>query len=85
MKNFKFNSKIKICILISLSVVLMYFRLSVPFLPNFLKFDLSDIPIFFYNYNIFSYLGCYIFSIKNLLVCFTMGSFTFGIGELANF
>ncbi len=85
MKNFKFNSKIKICILISLSVVLMYFRLSVPFLPNFLKFDLSDIPIFFITIIFSPIWGVISLALKNLLVCFTMGSFTFGIGELANF
>lgn len=85
MEKFKFNSKIKICILISLSIVLMYFRLGVPFLPNFLKFDLSDIPIFFITITFSPILGVIALALKNLLVCFTMGSFTFGIGELANF
>ncbi|BAK81653.1 ECF transporter S component [Candidatus Arthromitus sp. SFB-rat-Yit] len=85
MRKIEFNNKIKICILVALSVVLMYFRLSVPFLPNFLTFDLSDIPIFFITIIFSPILGVISLALKNLLVCFTMGSFTFGIGELANF
>ena len=42
--NFKFSTKVKISILVVVSVILMYFRVRVPIFPSFLDFDLSDIP-----------------------------------------
>lgn len=77
--------KLKVSILIGLSIILMYFRVNIPIFPGFLDYDLSDIPILFiglYFSPLFGVLGLFI---KNLLVCFIIGSFTFGIGELASF
>lgn len=85
MKNISFNNKIKICILIALSVVLMYFRVGMPIFPSFLDFDLSDIPIFFISLVFSPILGVLALGIKNILVCFIIGSFTSGVGEFANF
>lgn len=80
-----FNSKIKVVILVALSVVLMYFRIGIPIFPSFLDFDLSDIPIFFIGLTFSPILSVIAMGMKNILIVFIMGSFTFGVGELANF
>lgn len=83
--NFKFSTKVKISILVAVSVVLMYFRVRVPIFPSFLDFDLSDIPIFFIGIMFSPILGVLAMGIKNILVFLIMGSFTSGVGEFANF
>ncbi len=80
-----FNSKIKIVILVALSVVLMQFRIGIPIFPSFLDFDLSDIPIFFIGLTFSPILSVVAMGLKNILILFVMGSFTFGVGEVANF
>ena len=83
--NFKFSTKVKISILVVVSVILMYFRVRVPIFPSFLDFDLSDIPIFFIGIMFSPILGVLAMGIKNILVFLIMGSFTSGVGEFANF
>ena len=83
--NFKFSTKVKISILVVVSVILMYFRVRVPIFPSFLDFDLSDIPIFFIGIMFSPILGVLAMGIKNILVFLIMGSFTSGVGEFAIF
>lgn len=79
------QNKIKISILVAISIVLMYFRIGIPIFPSFLDFDLSDIPIFFIGLTFSPILGVLAMALKNILVFLIMGSFTYGIGEIANF
>lgn len=79
------NVKLRVSILIGLSIILMYFRVNIPIFPQFLDYDLSDIPIFFIGLVFSPLWGVLALFIKNLLVCFIIGSFTFGVGELAGF
>ena len=79
------NTKIKISILVAISVILMYFRFGLPVFPSFLDFDFSDIPILFIGLVFSPILSVFAMAIKNILIFFIMGSFTFGVGEFANF
>lgn len=82
---FKFNTKVKVSILIGISLILMYFRIGIPIFPTFLDFDFSDIPILFIGI-VFSPLTSIVaMAIKNILKIIFMGSITFGVGEFANF
>lgn len=83
--NFKFGTKVKISILVAVSVVFMYFKVGIPIFPSFLNFDLSDIPIFFISLMFSPILGVFSMGIKNILSFLVMGSFTSGVGEFANF
>lgn len=80
-----FKDKIKISILISVSVILMYFKLTLPIFPSFLNFELSDIPILFISILFSPAVGVLCMVIKNILSFIFMGSITYGIGEFANF
>ncbi len=84
-KKGSFRVKVTVCIFVSLSIILMYFRVRIPIFPNFLDFDLSDIPIFFISLVFSPLMGILALFVKNLLVCLLMGSFTYGVGEIANF
>lgn len=82
---FKFNTKVKVSILIGISLILMYFRIGIPIFPTFLDFDFSDIPILFIGI-VFSPLTSIVaMAIKNILKIIFMGSITVGVGEFANF
>ncbi len=84
-RNYEFSTKVKIGILVAVSVILMYFRIGIPIFPSFLDFDLSDIPVLFIAMYFSPILGVGAMAIKNILIILTMGSFTYGIGEFANF
>lgn len=79
------KNKIKISILVAISVILMYFRVGLPIFPSFLSFDFSDVPIFFVGLTFSPLLAVVTMALKNILVVLIMGSFTYGIGEIANF
>ena len=79
------GNKIKISILVAISIVLMHFRIGLPIFPSFLDFDLSDVPIFFIGLTFSPILSVLAMGIKNILIFLIIGSFTYGIGEIANF
>lgn len=81
----RFDTKVKVSILIGISVVLMYFRMGVPFFPSFLDFDFSDVPILFIGLIFSPIISVIAMGVKNILIVLIMGSFTSGIGEFANF
>lgn len=70
-------------VLAALSCVLMYLEFSVPFVPAFLKMDLSDLPALIASFAYGPVAGVSVGLIKNLvhLPMTTTG----GAGELANF
>ena len=70
-------------VLSALSCVLMFLEFSVPFVPSFLKLDLSDLPALIASFAYGPWAGVIVALIKNL-VHLPLTS-TGGAGELANF
>lgn len=69
--------------LAAVSFVLMFFDFSVPFMPNFIKMDLSDLPELVGSFAMGPMCGVLVCLIKNL-IHLTKTS-TGGVGELSNF
>lgn len=84
-RSFNLNVKVKVSILVAISFILTYFKINVPFLPSFLNYDLSDIPIFLISLMISPTYGIVGMGLKNILEVLITGSFTYGVGEIANF
>jgi riboflavin transporter FmnP len=72
-----------IAIMSALSIVLMMLEFSVPIVPSFLKFDISDFPAVLTSFAISPLAGVAVCLLKNLLHLFF--TTTAGVGELANF
>lgn len=87
MKNVSGNTNyiVKVALLLSISVVLMY--LAFPILPafEFLKLDLSDLPALIGAFAFGPITGIVIEALKNILIMIFKGTQSGGIGELANF
>ena len=67
----------------AVSIVLMQFDFSVPFMPSFIKLDLSDLPALIGSFSMGPLYGVIIALVKNLL--HLLRTSTGGIGELSNF
>lgn len=67
----------------AVAYVLMFFDFSVPFMPSFIKMDLSDLPELIGSFSMGPVCGILVCLIKNLLHL-TQTS-TGGVGELSNF
>ena len=67
----------------AVSIVLMQFDFSIPFMPSFIKMDLSDLPALIGAYSMGPLYGVIIALVKNLL--HLLRTSTGGIGELSNF
>ena len=67
----------------AVSFIFMFFDFSVPFMPSFIKMDLSDFPALIGSFAYGPVSGVIICLIKNLLHLFM--SSTGGVGELSNF
>ena len=72
-----------VAIMSALSIVLMMLEFSVPIVPSFLKFDISDFPAVLTSFAISPLAGVAVCLFKNLLHLFF--TTTAGVGELANF
>ena len=72
-----------VAIMSALSIVLMMLEFSVPLVPGFLKFDISDFPALLTAFAIGPWAGVAVCLLKNLLHLFFTS--TMGVGELANF
>lgn len=71
-------------LLTTLSIILQYFEISIPFLiPSFVKFDISELPALVASFAMSPIYGVAICIIKNLIHVIT-GSYSGGIGELCN-
>jgi len=73
----------KIGVLSALAFIIMFFEFPLPFFPDYLKIDLSDIPAILGAFALGPVAGITIELIKNLLHLFRTTSG--GIGEIANF
>lgn len=67
----------------AIGFVLMYFEISVPFMPGFIKMDLSELPALIGSFAFGPICGILICLIKNVLHL-TVSNTAF-VGELANF
>ena len=70
-------------ILSALSSVLMFFSFNVPFMPSFIKMDLSELPALIAAFSMGPIHGAIVCLVKNLVNLFF--STTGGVGELSNF
>lgn len=73
----------KIGILSAIGVILMFFEIPLPMMPNFLKLDASELPAIIGAFVLGPMAGVFIELIKNML--HLANTHTMGIGELANF
>lgn len=78
------SSMVKIGVLSGAAFLLMYFSVPLPLFPNFLKFDLGDVPAILGTFALGPLAGFLIELIKNCLILFLKGSVTGWIGEGAN-
>ncbi len=69
----------------AISVVLMLFDFSIPFVPAFLKMDISDLPAILGTFMMGPVEGILIAFLKNVLEILFRGTTTAFVGELANF
>ncbi|OPL09538.1 MAG: hypothetical protein AVO33_06910 [delta proteobacterium ML8_F1] len=77
------GTMIKISLMGVISLIIMFFEISLPIFPSFLKIDLSDIPALITGFALGPLAGVLVELIKNLLHLFRTS--TGGIGELGNF
>ena len=70
-------------ILAAMAVLLMYLEFNLPFMPGFLKFDFSELPVLVGAYALGPWYGVLIELLKNLIHLPATG--TAGIGEASNF
>ena len=70
-------------ILSAMAVILMYLEFNLPFMPTFLKFDFSELPVLVGAYALGPWYGVLIELLKNRIHLPATG--TAGIGEASNF
>lgn len=79
------NKMVKISLLSAIALILMYFDFPIPFLPAWLKIDLSDVPALLGAFGFGPLAGVLIELIKNILIVLVKGTQTGLVGEIANF
>ena len=84
-ESFTTRNMVKISVLGVISMVLMFFDLSVWFAPPFLKLDISDMPSLIAAFAMGPMAGVITQLLKNVLSFLIEGSKTGGVGEISNF
>ena len=79
------NRLVKISLLVAMAFVLMLFEFPIPGFPPFLKLDFSDLPALIGGFALGPVAGVIIEGGKVILNLVFHGSYTGGVGELANF
>ena len=69
--------------LAAIAVILMYMEIPVPFMPGFIKLDISDLPALFGSFIYGPLCGVFICLVKNVLHSFATN--TMFVGEISNF
>ncbi len=82
-KSMSVRALVVTAMLAAVSFILMFFNFSVPFMPSFIKLDISDLPALIGSFSLGPVYGVLICLIKNLLNL--MRTSTGGVGELSNF
>lgn len=82
----KINSRViaATAMLSALAYVLMFIEISVPFMPSFITFDISELPALIASFAYGPVGGIIVCLIKNILNVI-LKSKTMGVGELSNF
>lgn len=82
------SSKVKKTVFVGMmgavSTVLMMLNFSLPFVPGFLKFDISELPALFAGFFLGPVSGCSVILVKVLLKLLFQGSDTAYVGEAMN-
>ena len=83
--SFKVNTRsiVMTALLGAVASVLMFFSFSVPFMPSFIKMDLSEMPALIAAFSMGPLSGAAVCLIKNVVNVFS--TTTAGVGELCNF
>lgn len=83
--SFKVNTRsvVMTALLGAVASVLMFFSFSVPFMPSFIKMDLSEMPALVAAFSMGPLSGAAVCLIKNVVNVFS--TTTAGVGELCNF
>lgn len=83
--SFKANTRsiVMTALLGAVASVLMFFSFSVPFMPSFIKMDLSEMPALIAAFSMGPLSGAAVCLIKNVVNVFS--TTTAGVGELCNF
>lgn len=81
--NMKVKYLTRVAILAAIASILMYLEFPIPFLPPFLKIDLSDFPALIATFSMGPIAGIIVELIKNLV--HLVASSSAFVGELANF
>lgn len=84
-ESFTTRNMVKISVLAVISMVLMFFDLSVWFAPPFLKLDIADLPSLIAAFAMGPMAGVLTQLIKNILSILIEGTSTGGVGEISNF
>ena len=79
------NRLVKISLLVAMAFILMLFEFPIPGFPPFLKLDFSDLPALIGGFALGPVAGVIIEGGKVILNLVFHGSYTGGVGELANF
>jgi riboflavin transporter FmnP len=85
MKNIKLNRMVKISLLSVMAFLLMFLEIPLPFFPEFLKIDISDLPALLGAFAMGPIAGVIIELLKNILHIVLKGTSSVFVGELANF
>lgn len=79
------RTMVQIAALSAIAFILMLFEFPIFFIPNFYKLDLSEVPVLIGTFTLGPFAGAIIELVKILLNFAFKGTYTAGVGELANF
>ncbi len=69
----------------AVAFALMFIEISIPIIPSFIKFDISDLPALFGSFALGPLYGVLIELIKNILHILLKGTSSAFVGEISNF
>ncbi len=84
MKNTNVRKIVVTAMLSAIAAVLMFVEFSVPFMPEFVKLDISEMPALIASFAVGPFWGAAVCLIKNVVKCL-VGTYSGGVGELCNF
>ncbi|MFP5528472.1 ECF transporter S component [Peptococcus simiae] len=83
---FTTKNLVRMALMASIASVLMYFEFPLPFLaPDFYRMDFSEVPVLVAGFMMGPLAAVCVELLKILIIFFIKGSYTAGVGELANF
>ncbi len=83
MKKMKTRTMVFLALMAAIASILMYFEMPLPFMPPFLKLDLSSLPVVLTSFIMGPVQSLFVVLVKDLV--HLMSTQTGGVGELADF